>query len=62
MNGGPINGGAYMPVILPTVVQMSADALNFWTSIICLIQFTKKIGWSATGNVNNNYIQCSLLF
>jgi hypothetical protein len=33
MPGGPIN---YAGIVVPTVLQMAADALNYWTSLTCL--------------------------
>jgi hypothetical protein len=36
--GGPISSGssAVLPIILPTVLQISADAVAYWTSMTCL--------------------------
>jgi len=43
MPGGPVNGGALFNqsekstgIIIPTVLQMAIDALNYWTSLTCL--------------------------
>jgi len=43
MPGGPVNGSAFYglskdskAIIVPTVLQMATDALNYWTSITCL--------------------------
>jgi hypothetical protein len=43
MAGGPVNGGALFgdpnnpsSILIPTVIQMSADALNYWLGMTCL--------------------------
>jgi hypothetical protein len=35
MGGGPVNGGA-LGIIIPTVLQISKDAVSYWTSMTCL--------------------------
>lgn len=36
MAGGPINGGAILPVVVPTVLQMSSDVIAQFTGLTCL--------------------------
>jgi hypothetical protein len=35
MGGGPVSGGA-MGIIVPTILQISKDAVSYWTSMTCL--------------------------
>jgi hypothetical protein len=36
MPGGPINGGLPIPILIPTVLQIAQDAVNYWTHLTCL--------------------------
>jgi len=36
MAGGPINGGKMTGVVIPTVLQMASDVLNYFTGMTCL--------------------------
>ena len=36
MAGGPINGGSFTPVIIPTMVQMASDIMDYWMNMTCL--------------------------